>query len=1253
MDEPIDTPPASGWRPQAWLRRAAIALGVLLLLWGLLWLAGPPLLKSQAQSRLSALLGRAVSIGAVDLKPWSLELTVREFAIGPAAGASQPLLQVARLYVDADAASIWRRAPVLAALEIDAPVLQVARTGAGRYDIDDLLARFAPDPAAAPAPAGEPVRVALYNVQLRDGRVSFDDRPAGRRHELEALQLALPFVSTIPAQVDISVEPRLAFRLNGAGFDSGAQATPFARQRHGELKLAFADLDLASYLPYLPQGLPVALQRGALSADLTLRFDWPQGGEPAMLLRGSAQAADVALAERGGAPLLGWRKLQLGLRDVQPLARRLAFGQLKLDGLQVELRRDAQGRLNLATLGAPAGEAAPAAVPASAASGAPAPPAARPWQVELDRFELADARVRWNDALTRPAAALQLESIALLASELRWPLQGTLPVKLAATLRPQADGAAPAGSLQVEGRVGESEAQATLGIDALALDAFAPYVAQALVPALGGRLSLQAQAEWNAATPTLAIKVAQATLEGLALTEGSGRTAREALTLPQLQWRDGVIDLQARTAALGRISLTQPRLVVQRADDGHWNLQRWAAAAPAAPAAPAAAASAAPPWRVQLDELSLDGARLRFDDALASGRAGGDPVRLDVQGLKLRLQDLAWPGGRGSHPAKVQLAARVGAPAGPKAAAAGAGSLEWTGRVAPDPLLAAGRLTLARFPLQLFEPYFGEAARVGLLHAEAGAKAEFSVQALPAGLAVKAGGDVRLADVRVHTRALAGARAGDASTSELLSWQMLALDGLKFAQQPGRRPALELREATLSDFFARLEITEQGRFNLSGLAAPAEAASAPSSAAPAPAAAAAPAGAASAPAPAAELPIDIAVGGVNLVNGRIDFNDRFVRPNYSADLSQLNGRLGAFRSGTREMATLELRGRAAGTAALDIRGALNPTAQPLALDIQAKATDLELAPFSPYAGKYAGYAIERGKLSMDVAYKITPEGQLEARNQVILNQLTFGDKVESPEATKLPVLLAVALLKDRNGVIDINLPISGSINDPQFSVFGIVLKVIGNLLVKAITAPFSLLFGGGGEELNFVEFRPGTARPTEAGQAALAKVAKALTERPSLQMTVTGAADPLSEREDFQRAALEAGLLAQRRRELLRAGSTPAEADAVTTLDAPTRARLLREVYKAADIPNKPRNALGFAKDIPAPEMEALLRGRTLVTGEAMRELALQRGLAVRDALVAQGLPSERLFLAAPKLRASGEGDAAWTPRVQLSLATN
>jgi len=469
---------------------------------------------------------------------------------------------------------------------------------------------------------------------------------------------------------------------------------------------------------------------------------------------------------------------------------------------------------------------------------------------------------------------------------------------------------------------------------------------------------------------------------------------------------------------------------------------------------------------------------------------------------------------------------------------------------------------------------------------------------------------------------------------------------------PGSKPALGIGEAALTDFYSRLVITEDGRFNLRDVAAAPAGADAPGSAAEP---AAAPAQGTTAPtasapgAPASNgLPIDLSVGAVRLANGKVDFTDRFIRPNYSAALTELNGRLGAFTSTSRDMATLELRGRAAGTAQLEIVGSLNPTAQPLALDIQARATDLELAPFSPYAGRYAGYAIERGKLSMDVAYRIDADGKLDAKNQVVLNQLTFGDKVESPDATKLPVLLAVALLKDRNGVIDINLPVSGSINDPQFSVFGIVLKIIGNLLLKALTAPFALLSGGGSEDLSFVGFEPGTARLTDAGRAVIDKVAKALTDRPSLKMTVTGASDPQSERDAIQRAALDARIAGERRREALRAG---AAADApLPALTTAQRDALVRRLYGDTRLPDKPRNAIGLARDIPVPEMEALLRRATVVSTDTARELALQRGLAVRDALVSKGLPGERLFLAAPRLRASGEDDSAWSPRVQLAL---
>jgi hypothetical protein len=607
------------------------------------------------------------------------------------------------------------------------------------------------------------------------------------------------------------------------------------------------------------------------------------------------------------------------------------------------------------------------------------------------------------------------------------------------------------------------------------------------------------------------------------------------------------------------------------------------------------------------------------------------------------------------------------------------------GRLGAEPLVANGRLRIERFPVHLLAPYLAEHVRLSLLRAEAGYSGAVAVRQSAAGFEATAAGDVLLGDVHVATLPDARVRATADNTDELVSWQALRLKGLKVALKPKQRPQVEIAEADLNDFYSRLVITEEGRFNVQdvvgdksadGPGAPASAASTPAAALPAtasaaPARAATSAGAAasaSVPATASsELPLDIVVGATRLTNGRVDFRDRFVRPNYSAALTELNGQIGRLASNTREMATIELRGRAEGTALLEIRGRLNPLARPLALDIQAKATDLELAPLSPYAAKYAGYAIERGKLSMDVAYKIDADGKLDARNQVVLNQLTFGDRIESKDATKLPVRLAVALLKDRNGIIDINLPVSGSINDPQFSVGGLIFKVIVNLLTKALTAPFALLAGSGRDDISVVEFEPGTSTITPKGTTAIEQVAKALTDRPALKMTVTGAADPVSEREALQRAAIDARLRSEARRDGARTGAPTAAAPAASAasaasasiastpapLDPDERNRLLEQVYKNTDLPDKPRNALGFARSIPAPEMEALLKSRIVVSADSARDLALQRGIAVRDALIAKGLGNERLFLAAPKLRTSGDEDAAWTPRVQLTLSAN
>jgi hypothetical protein len=709
---------------------------------------------------------------------------------------------------------------------------------------------------------------------------------------------------------------------------------------------------------------------------------------------------------------------------------------------------------------------------------------------------------------------------------------------------------------------------------------------------------------------------------------------------------------------------------LQRLADGRWMFEDWLVPASPGSNEPQASTPAKPqpegkPWQLALGELNLSQGALAYADATTT-----TPVSFDVTALSLNVKNLGWPALAKAKPISWTVAAHM------RHGQTEHGTLNGSGTASLSPISAKADLNAQRLPLQALAPYFASAAKLTLLRADTSFKGRIDMANLATGLALQLKGDVKLEDLRADTL---GQLEPFKPAEELLSWKDLSLDGLEVALQPDVAPHIEVAQTSLSDFFAKLTLSEAGRLNLQDVTASEPDSAGTDSAGTLAKDASQTAGTSantSPPVAAVASTSDskkiaiytgntmakaenssqdalaplIRMGPISLSNGRVDFNDRFIKPNYSARLSELTGKLSAFSSvasdGQVQLADLELRGRVEGTASLEILGKVNPLAKPVALDIKGRVRDLELAPLSTYSARYAGYGIERGKLSVDVAYKVQPDGQLTASNNIVLNQLKFGDAVPGAERS-LPVKLAVALLADRNGVIDIDLPVSGSLNDPQFRIGPIVFKLIVNLIVKAVTAPFSLLasaFGGGGDELSMVSFAPGSALLAPEAKAGLDKVAKALMERPTLKMTVVGTASLEVERDGFKHAQLQALLLAEKRRAL----GSPANAvtPPVTPDEYPS---FLKAVYKRADFP-KPRNLIGLAKDLPAPEMEALLLADLPATDAAMQDLATQRGVVVRDYLASLRLPLERLFLGAAK---AVPPEAKWRPRAELSLATH
>lgn len=246
---------AAELRSPLWHRRAAWAMGGLVLLWVLAYALVPVVLKSQLEKAVFEKLGRQLTVGAVDFRPWSLELTLSDLVIAKAGSPAAPgvgpensllsprapQLKIARLYIDAEMQSLLRLAPVADAIEVDGLALSLTHLGQGRYDVDDILARLKPP---ADEPAGNPVRFALYNLVLSDGRLDFADLPAGRTHAVRDLRLSIPFLSNLRSQREVKTSPHLAFKLNGSRFDTAAVGTPFAQTHKTDATLALRGLDL-------------------------------------------------------------------------------------------------------------------------------------------------------------------------------------------------------------------------------------------------------------------------------------------------------------------------------------------------------------------------------------------------------------------------------------------------------------------------------------------------------------------------------------------------------------------------------------------------------------------------------------------------------------------------------------------------------------------------------------------------------------------------------------------------------------------------------------------------------------------------------------------------------------------------------------------------------------------------------------------------------------------------------------------------
>ena len=476
------------------------------------------------------------------------------------------------------------------------------------------------------------------------------------------------------------------------------------------------------------------------------------------------------------------------------------------------------------------------------------------------------------------------------------------------------------------------------------------------------------------------------------------------------------------------------------------------------------------------------------------------------------------------------------------------------------------------------------------------------------------------------------------NAEDLLKWESLSFSDLNVGVTP---LSIDIKGVSLTNFYTRVLITPEGKINLQEIMKTEESktsATPPTQ------------GKGGVVSKEKEPPKNIKIGEITLQGGRINLSDKSVKPEFSMSLSEMGGRISGLSAEENSTADVELRAKLNDYAPLEITGKINPLRDDLFVDIKASIKDLDLSPTTPYSGKYAGYNIEKGKLSFDLKYLIVKR-KLDSQNNIFIDQFTFGDKVESPQATKLPVKLAVALLKNRKGEIKLDLPVTGSLDDPKFSVWGVILKILVNLISKAATSPFSLLGAafGGGEELSFVEFDYGSTAITEPSAKKLQTIAKALQDRPSLKMDIEGHVDMERDREGLKQFLFNRKVKAQKLNEMVKKGQPAIPVDEVK-IEKQEYEKYLKMAYKEEKFP-KPKNVIGMAKDLPAPEMEKLMLTHIEVKESDLRTLASQRSMKVKEAILkSKQVEPERVFILEPKSLAPEKKEKVKESRVDFKL---
>lgn len=970
-----------------------------------------------------------------------------------------------------------------------------------------------------------------------------------------------------------------------------------------------------------------------------------------------ASIAGLALREADGSPVVGFRHLYVNAQLASLWERAVALKEVELSAPDIDVIVAKDGTVNLAKL-------APESKEPSTEEKTALP------RVRIDRLAVRDGRIGFTDkthadpftAVVAPIKFTLTDFTTAVGYENLYDFSGTT----SSGERLQWAGAFTVQPLGSKGRFQVQDLKAAT-IDAYAQDMLPFQLASGNATLAGNyRFVMSPSMGFDATLPLLQVR-------DLSIKERKANSA--PVKVPEVDIHEIALSYEKQDIGMKRIDVKGAHVDVALEPDGSISLMRLlgeassggkqAATAPASPS-PSAESPAlkeeqakSNEWRIHADTIQLSEGTVLAEDRSVNpvAKFALTPIALTVNGWSTDAS------------AKVEVDADV--------TINKKGKLLGKGDVQLEPLAAQLAVELKDFELPVVQPYLDEMTSMTLHSGRLAVKGDVSYAAQPeSARPMKFKGEVRMADVRTT----------DELKEDFVKWRSLVVTGIDFSMNPDK---LDINRLVARQPYGKVVIAKDTTLNVTTVLSPRgttppaadseqqETAEKEGDGSDTKQAAAEKQGDGSDTkqadaeqgerrdekqaaqdkvaskkdadggdtklAAASKPMFPVKIKSVQFIDGSANFADFSIEPSFASGIFELKGTVTGLSTDPKSRAKVKLDGKVDKYAPVDINGEVNLLSATAYTDVSMNFRNMELTTFNPYSGKFAGYNISKGKLSTELKY-LVQDRKLEATHHVVIDNLEFGEKTDSKDAAPIPLKLAVSLLKDRHGIIDLNFPVSGTLDDPKFRLAPIIWKAVLNLLTKIVTAPFAALGAlfGGGEEMQFVDFNAGLAELPPEQVENLNKLAKALVERPQLKLSVPLTVVSAQDSEAIARAALNAKLPPN-------TSTEPPKDDAAKKQRIAMLEKVYKEVAKAAPAyPPETQTDKGVDLDARVKFLEQSLLDRLKPDDAALTALAQQRARAVQDTLLANTeLSPERVFITTERSEGKAESQKV---RMELKL---